>query len=192
MSNHEKDVFGNEQQFNAEALDRLGKEQREKLAAERERTIEKGHENNAESARHEALEQAARTEKEKQPAEKRSERSPAERRKGPISKKEREASFKTTMSEVQSQMSGSSRAFSKVIHNKAVEKASEAVGSTVARPNAILAGSVMAFIFTLAIYTYAKNFGYPLSGSETIAAFALGWLVGVIFDYARIMFRGKS
>lgn len=109
-----------------------------------------------------------------------------------ITKEDRKDSFKKTMETVQSQLPKSSRTFSKVIHNPTIEKVSEVTGKTVARPNAILSGSVAAFVLTLAIYTLAKINGYPLSGFETIAAFTIGWLTGMLFDYIRIGVKGGS
>lgn len=109
-----------------------------------------------------------------------------------ITKEDRKDSFKKTMETVQSQLPKSSRAFSRVIHNPTVERVSEVTGRTVARPNAILSGSVAAFILTLAIYTLAKINGYPLSGFETIAAFIIGWLAGMLFDYIRIGIKGGN
>ena len=110
---------------------------------------------------------------------------------GPITRKDKEKSFKKTMSTIQTEMSSPSRNFSKVIHSPVVEKTSEVVGGTVARPNAILSGSITAFLFTLALYLIARFNGYPLSGTETIAAFALGWLCGTAFDALRIIITGK-
>ena len=109
-----------------------------------------------------------------------------------ITKEDRKDSFKKTMETVQSQLPKSSRTFSKVIHNPTVEKVSELTGKTIARPNAILSGSVVAFVLTLAIYTLAKINGYPLSGFETIAAFIIGWIAGMLFDYIRIGIKGSS
>jgi hypothetical protein len=112
------------------------------------------------------------------------------RRDGIAPKAERAASYKHTMKQVQSELPPVNRAFSKFIHNKTVERVSDTVGSTVARPNAILAGSFMAFVFTLTIFLVARYYGYPLSGTETIAAFALGWMAGLLFDYLRLEFTG--
>lgn len=106
-------------------------------------------------------------------------------------KKTLEASFKTEMKDARREMSAPSRAFSKLIHNKVVEKSSEAIGSTVARPNAMLAGSATALILVGAVYLWARYAGYPLSGFETIGAFIIGWLLGIIFDFSRIMITGK-
>ena len=167
----------------------------ERLRATHERRAEIEMESSpedAENARHEALEQAKTAEKESntQEAELRREQSPAERR--PKTRSQKEASFKRTMNTVQEEMSAPGRAFSKFIHAKPVEKASEATAKTLARPNAILAGSIAAFICTLAIYLIAKRYGYTLSGFETMGAFIVGWLIGQLFDFLRVMITGRT
>lgn len=176
-----------------EAIERAGAERREKLRElhEQEST---SHENSPEQiaeASHEALKEAAKAEVEKK-VEQTRETSPAERRSGPISKMERDASFNATMSEVRTQMSGPSRTFSKVIHNKTIEKVSEVTASTIARPNAILSGAISAFVLTLGVYLIAKNLGYPLSGFETIGAFLLGWVIGILYDFLKVMVTGRK
>ena len=147
--------------------------------------------------RHEAeqvYEQAAEQERATAEAERRQhetreqQRAERQRQTSPAAQQER---FDKTMAAVQSQLSPSSRAFSKVIHNPAIEKASEVTGNTVARPNALLSGAIAAFVLTLAIYLIARFNGYPLSGAESIAAFALGWLCGLAFDFVRIMMLGR-
>jgi hypothetical protein len=169
-------------------------EQIEKLKNTPERGIElspRDAEAAAERAKVEALESAVSVEAGGAERKKPTDPSPAHRR-GPISKKQKDASFMKQIKEVQAELSPSSRAFSKIIHNKAIEKTSEVVGSTVARPNAILAGAVVAFVLTLAVYVVAKNIGYKLSGFETIAAFAIGWIIGNLYDYLRVIITGKK
>jgi len=167
-------------------------ERQEKLADKQERGVESPRDlDAAEHARVEALETAISVEAGGKEKDKRAEPTTAKRR-GPISKKQKEASFKRQMKEIQAQETPASRTFSKVIHNKAIEKTSDVVGSTVARPNAILAGAVTAFVLTLVVYVTAKIFGYPLSGFETIAAFIIGWVIGLIYDYLRVVITGKK
>jgi uncharacterized membrane protein YdbT with pleckstrin-like domain len=189
MANQEHLRYTPEHEPNPE-LERISAERRGEL---HERLKEKAEESreNLDEARKEALERAHTHEKETIQQEKES-HSPVERRRGPISKKEREASFNATMKEVQTQMSAPSRLFSKVIHNKVIEKTSEAVGSTVARPNAVLSGAIFAFILTFGIYLVAKNLGYPLSGFETIGAFVLGWALGIVYDFVKVMVTGRK
>lgn len=154
--------------------------------------IENG-EKQAEKAKIEALEQAVSVER--GGAEKKGRESgaaPAQRRHGVVSKKERNESYKQHLKQIHSEMSPTQRGFSKVIHNPAVEKASEVVGSTVARPNSILAGAVVAFFAVLGVYLVAKHYGYVLSGFETIGAFIVGWIIGALYDFFRVMITGKK
>ncbi len=171
---------------NAQELHESLQEKREQNAAERER-------NNAEKLE-EAREDIERLAEKREQEEKPVELSPAERRKARTADRNQfntDISFNKVMSGARTHMSGPSRAFSKFIHIKAIEKSSEAIGATVARPNALLLGAIFALLFTATIYIWAKNAGYPLSGFETIAAFIVGYLVGIIVDFARIMFTGK-
>jgi hypothetical protein len=103
----------------------------------------------------------------------------------------RKESYNHTMQSVRNEMSAPERAFSKVIHNPVVERASEVVGSTVARPNAILSGSLFAGLATLILYLTARHYGFELRGAETIITFVLGWAAGILFDILRGMFTGK-
>jgi hypothetical protein len=116
--------------------------------------------------------------------------SPAERRRGAPSKKQRETSLKSQMKQIQSEMSTGDRLVSKLIHNRPIEAVSDIVGSTVARPNALLSGSIAAFIGVTISYFVAKYYGFQLSGFETIAAFIVGWIMGILYDYFSVMIRG--
>lgn len=185
---------GSERENDHEALEQLAKERREQLKEQAERRIETSREKSPseQEAKKEALEAAKKVDKEQRANEKQI--APAERRKEKLvrNKKTLDASFNREMKEVRSQMSAPSRTFSKFIHNKAVERTSEVVGNTIARPNAILAGSLSALILTTGLYVWAKNNGYPLSGFETIGAFIIGWLIGIIIDFIRITVTGRS
>lgn len=105
----------------------------------------------------------------------------------PLTKKDIDNSYKKTLSTMQSQLSAPSRVFSKVIHNPAVEKTSDAIGNTVARPNVIISGAIGA-IASVFVYFIAKRYGYLLSGSETIILFIAGWGIGIIIEYVRVGF----
>lgn len=118
--------------------------------------------------------------------------SPAERRRGAPSKKQLEKSFKAQMTSVQTELDPTSRLLSKIIHAAPIEKVSNAVGTTLARPNAMLSGSITAFISITLLYFVARYFGYRLSGFETIATFAAGWILGIIFDYASHLFKSRK
>jgi Ca2+-dependent lipid-binding protein len=160
-----------------------------------EKTPEKSVESQEQSeakAKHEALEQAVSVEAGSAEREKKQPSQSSGRRHGVISKKEKDKAFKNRMKQVQQELPVGSRAFSKLIHTKPIEKASDTLGSTIARPDAILSGAVAAFILVLLVYVIAKLFGYVLSGFETIGAFLIGWALGIVYDYLKIIITGKT
>lgn len=118
---------------------------------------------------------------------------PAERRRtGPINKKQLAESFKAQMKDAEAEMKPSERVFSRFLHSKPVEKTADALGSTVARPNAMLSGSIAAFLGVTILYFVAKYYGFQLSGSETILTFVGGWIIGLLYDYFSVMIRGHK
>ncbi len=197
-----EEFHGGNEQHTPERVERQQErvEAIEKAKAGIESALERGTETTLESAekteakaRHEALEQAVSVEAgsaEKQRREPAS--SPAKRRHGVVSKKEKDASYKHHMKQLQSELKPTQRAFSKFIHAPFIEKTSEAVGATVARPNAILSGAMVAFFLVLAVYVIAKFYGYQLSGFETIGAFIAGWVIGLLYDFFKVMITGKK
>lgn len=189
MSSPEKNNYNPNKEYSPDTF----KEEREKLNELREQLEreKKGPEADIESIQHDALKEARSSEHEKQ-VEQAREATLERKHTGPISKTKRDESFRETMNEVQTHMSPASRTFSKVIHNKTVEKVSDAAGNTIARPNAILSGAIAAFVLTLAVYLVAKNLGYPLSGFESIGAFAVGWLLGLTYDFVKVMITGRK
>jgi uncharacterized membrane protein AbrB (regulator of aidB expression) len=107
-------------------------------------------------------------------------------------KNERKVAYKKTLKSIQKDMNPASRTFSKVIHNPVVEKTSEVVGNTVARPVPIFTGALSALILTAVVYLVAKHYGYLLSGFEWIATFIVGWVIGLLIDWIRVAILGKK
>lgn len=109
-----------------------------------------------------------------------------------ITKKEKQRAYQQTLTRIQSEMSAPRRTFSKVIHSPIIERSSEVIGNTVARPNALLSGSVVAFIILSVMYVIGRQYGYHLSGFEMIGSYALGWVIGLTIDYVRVLATGKT
>lgn len=107
-------------------------------------------------------------------------------------KSQKETEYKKTLKSIQKNMNPAEKTFSKVIHNPVIEKTSDIAGATVARPAALLAGSIAALVITSVVYVIADHYGYRLSGSEWIATFILGWLIGLIIDWVRVALLGKK
>jgi hypothetical protein len=102
------------------------------------------------------------------------------------------ATYRQTLAQVRKELPRSKRPFSFFVHTPVIEKISDILAATVFRPNAVLAGGVVAFLFVIAEYSYARYAGFALQGSETIIAFVAGWIAGVLFDIIRRVFRGKQ
>ena len=175
--------------INAEQLEVVADRQRE-AARDALDQAEKAHKER--QSEHEALAEAKKIAHESD-VEKQDQRPsiPAERRRGVISKKQLSHAYDLQLDHAREHMSPVSKGFSKLIHNRAIETASETIGSTIARPNALLSGSIAAFIAITVLYFVAKHYGYQLSGFETIGAFIAGWVFGILFDYFSVMIRGR-
>lgn len=171
-------------EISTDAVDKLG----EQLTERAERAAEKAREAKeaAAEARHKAAELARSAEEEVTKTAETIKQSTAQ----PLTKQDVAERYQQTLRRVQSQLPAPSRAFSKVIHNPVVDKASDVIGNTVARPNLIIAGAIGA-IASIIVYVIAQRYGYPLSGSEAMVLFVLGWLIGAIIEYARIGFANK-
>jgi hypothetical protein len=190
VAEQEKKQKEQEQRSDTESLVEIADEQHEAIRESLEDAEKRHHETKSER---EALIEASELAKEADKGHKNQhDTNPAEKRRGAPSKKLLGESFKTQMNGVRTEMSTSSGLFSKLIHNRSVEKVSDAIGTTIARPNAMLSGSIAAFIGITVLYFTAHYYGYRLSGFETIAAFAIGWLFGILFDYFRVMIRGRK
>ncbi len=90
--------------------------------------------------------------------------------------------YTQTLASVQRRLTPISRSFSKVIHNSAVEKTSEALENTVARPSVLLGTTWTALIVGTIFYLTAHHYGYALSGSELLFSFVVGALLGLVIE----------
>lgn len=90
--------------------------------------------------------------------------------------------YADTMRSVQQRLKPASRAFSRVIHTPAVEKASEMLEKTVARPSITAGATWTALIVGSIFYFTARHYGYMLSGSEMLFSFVVGALIGLVLE----------
>lgn len=92
--------------------------------------------------------------------------------------------YRQTMETLQKQLPAASRAFSKLIHQPAVERASEALEKTVMRPSVTAGATTSAIIIGGIFYVAARIYGFELSGSEIIFAVIIGGLIGYALETA--------
>jgi hypothetical protein len=96
-----------------------------------------------------------------------------------VNKQLKDMSFSRTMVRTRKRLSAPSRAFSKVIHAPVIDKSSEFVGKTVARPSGMLAGAFLAFIGTSILLWVTRYYGYSYNYLLVILLFAGGMVLGL-------------
>ncbi len=92
--------------------------------------------------------------------------------------------YEQTLKTLQNQLPRASRAFSKVIHQPAVERVSEVLEKTVMRPSVTAGAVTSAVILGGIFYVAARAYGFRLSGSELIFALIIGGLIGYVLEVA--------
>jgi hypothetical protein len=100
--------------------------------------------------------------------------------------------YAETLASVQRKLSPVSRSFSRVIHTPVVEKTSEVLEKTVARPS-ITAGALWTALLVGAVFYFtARRYGYALSGSEITLSFLIGGVLGLILEGLWRSFRRRQ
>lgn len=90
--------------------------------------------------------------------------------------------FSRRLTSVRRNLSAPERQFSKIIHQPAVEKTSDFVGKTVARPSGILFGGIFSFVLSFGAYLLARYLGGELRFSIFMVTFVGGYLLGLILE----------
>lgn len=87
-----------------------------------------------------------------------------------------------TIRRTQKKLPARERAFSKVIHQPAVEAASDIGGATVARPSGLLFGGLFSVISSLAFLYISKHYGYEYNFLIGIVFFIGGFALGIFAE----------
>lgn len=108
-----------------------------------------------------------------------------------ISNQQRNASYKKVMQITREHLTLTSRVLSTIIHVKFIEKTIEILSQTLLRPNSMLFGSILALTASLISFIYVFYYEYTISNLEIILSFGIGWLIGIIYDYLKLLISGK-
>ena len=101
---------------------------------------------------------------------------------GRITKDDKVRAYHYALRQAQSRLSRTSRRFSQIIHTPAVERTSEVLEKSLARPSAMLGGAIFACIGLAVMTFFARRYGFALSGTELILFVSSGWLLGLIVE----------
>ena len=104
----------------------------------------------------------------------------------------KDMAFSRAMTRTRKQLSPFSRTFSKVIHNKTVDRASEAIGKTVARPMSVLWGAIFAFVGSSALLWITRHYGYEYNYLAAILLFIGGAILGITIESVRYVRKNTT
>ncbi len=96
-----------------------------------------------------------------------------------INKQLKEMAYSRAMTRVRKHLSIPSRVLSRAVHSKALEKPSELIGNTVARPSGVLGGAFVAAIGSSILLWLTKHFGYSYNYLAVIMLFVAGLILGL-------------
>jgi len=108
-----------------------------------------------------------------------------------VNKQLKDMAYLRAMTRVRKHLSLPSKAFSKVVHSKAVERPSEIIGNTVARPSGMLGGALVATIGSSALLWITKHYGYEYNYLAVILLFVIGLTLGLAMELLWKTFRLK-
>ncbi|MDO8265348.1 MAG: hypothetical protein Q7T41_00220 [Candidatus Saccharibacteria bacterium] len=99
-----------------------------------------------------------------------------------INKQLKDMAYSRSMTRVRKHLSLPSRLFSKAIHSKVLDKPSEVIGNTVARPSGMLGGALLATVGTSVLLWVTKHYGYSYNYLAVIMLFVLGMTFGIVTE----------
>lgn len=100
--------------------------------------------------------------------------------------------YQKVLAGTQKRLSVPDRAFSKVIHNKAVEAVSEVAAKTIARPSGLLGGGIAALIGSAWIIYVATNAGFRYNYAVFFMLLGAGFVLGICLELLAKPFTRKS
>ena len=104
---------------------------------------------------------------------------------GIVNRDLKDLKYERTLKSVQKELPAAERAFSKLIHNSAVDAISNGAEKTVARPSGLLAGSIFAFVGSSVFLWICRHYGYEynflLFALFFLGGFALGLLIELLW-----------
>lgn len=98
---------------------------------------------------------------------------------GMVNRELKDMAYQRTLTRIRKDLPLPERAFSKVVHNKAVDALSEAGAKTIARPSGVLAGGFFAFIGSSVFLWVSKHYGYEYNFLLFALLFIAGFAIGI-------------
>ncbi len=103
-----------------------------------------------------------------------------------INKQLKDMAFSRALTRARKKLPLPDRAFSRVIHNPVIDRSSDFVGKTIARPTPLLSGAFLAFIGSTALLWISRHYGYRYNYLVTLILFFGGAIIGL---FAEILWK---
>ncbi len=110
-----------------------------------------------------------------------------------VNKQLKDMAYMRALTRTRKKLSAPARAFSKAIHSDILDKPSEAIGKTIARPSGMLGGAFFAMIGTSLLLWVTRHYGYEYNYLAAILLFAVGMVAGLLLEASiRSIRRGRK
>lgn len=101
--------------------------------------------------------------------------------------------YKRALKRIRTGLNVPERTLSRVVHQKAVESASNAAAKTVARPSALLGGGIGAFVGSAVLLYFSRQNGFTYNYTVIFVLFVGGFFAGALVELVvRLLFRKRS
>lgn len=90
--------------------------------------------------------------------------------------------YSRTLNRIQQKLSRPERTMSKIMHNKAVEKVSDGMAKTAARPSGILGGGIFSLIGSVILLYMTKKYGFEYNFFMFFVFLGVGFMLGVVVE----------
>ncbi len=97
-------------------------------------------------------------------------------------KQDLRSSYTNTMNDMRTELTATERLWSNIVNHPLTTVLSAVITSVLLRPRALLVGGIFAFITIIGSYLLGRFYGLSLGGTESLFAFALGWILGLAYD----------
>lgn len=109
-----------------------------------------------------------------------------------VSKELKNDSYKKTLKRIRSHLNGPEKVFSRVVHQPVVEKTSNGLARTVARPSAFLGGSFGALAGSALLVYMSRHYGFTYNYAAIFFVFAAGFVAGLVIELLyKLLFRKR-
>lgn len=94
----------------------------------------------------------------------------------------KDQAYQQTLLATQRKLPKTTRRFSQLVHNNAVDVVSETSAKTIARPSGLLGGSIVAFFGSVIFLYCARHYGFQYNYLVLFILFAGGFVVGAFIE----------